>query len=63
MPLGGIIELLLLLAIIGLVAWALTKLVPMPQPVATVIIVVAVLLCLLVALRALGLFDVPVLVE
>jgi hypothetical protein len=61
MPLGGIIELLIILAVIGLVAWALTKLVPMPQPIQTVIIVIAVLLCLLVVVRALGLFEVPVL--
>ena len=56
------IELLIYLAVIGLVAWALTQLVPMPQPVRTVIIVVAVLICLLMVLRAFGGldFDMPV---
>lgn len=50
----GIIELLIILAIIGLVAWLLIELVPMPRQVRTVIIFVAVLVCLLVLLRYLG---------
>jgi hypothetical protein len=55
----GIVELLVLLAIIGLVAWVLVSLVPMPSQIRTVIIVVAVLICLLVVLRAFGGIDVP----
>ena len=50
----GVIELLVFLAIIGLVAWALISLVPMPSQVRTIIIVVAVLICLLIVLRAFG---------
>lgn len=55
----GILELLIILAIIGLFAWALIKLVPMPHPFPTVIIVVAVLFCLLIVLRSIGGLDVP----
>lgn len=51
---AGIIQLLVILAIIGLVAWALVTAVPMPQPIRTVIIVVATLLCLLIVLQAFG---------
>lgn len=51
---GGIIELLVIIAIIGLFAWALTQLVPMPPQIKTVIYVVAVLFCLLLILRARG---------
>ena len=50
----GIVELLVLLAIIGLIAWALISLVPMPSQIKTIIVVVAVLFCLLVVLRAFG---------
>jgi hypothetical protein len=59
----GIIELLIILAIVGVVAWVLVSLIPMPAQVRTLIIVVAVLICLLVVLRAFGGFDVPVMVD
>lgn len=54
---GGIIELLVILAIIGLIAWAIVTLVPMPSQIRTIIIVVAALCCLLVVLRAFGFTD------
>jgi hypothetical protein len=54
------IELLIMLALVGLVAWVLTRLVPMPNEVRTVIIVVAVLLCLLIVWRAIGGGDIAV---
>jgi hypothetical protein len=59
---GGLamIELLVTLAIIGLIAWVLTALVPMPQQIKTVIIVVAVLICLLIVLRAFGGVDLAI---
>lgn len=46
--------LLLIIAIIGLIAWAITTVVPMPQPFKTLIIVVALLLCLFVVYKAFG---------
>jgi hypothetical protein len=60
MVLGGVVELLVLLAIVGLVAWALVSLVPMPSQIRTVILVVAVLICLLIVLRAFGVTDLGV---
>jgi len=54
------IELLILISIIGLIAWALTQLVPMPAPIKTVVIVIAVLFCLLLVLRAFGGADIAV---
>ena len=53
----GIVELLVILAIIGLIAWAIISIVPMPPQVRTVIIAAAVLICLLVLLRYLGVSD------
>jgi hypothetical protein len=50
----GIVELLIVLAIIGLIAWVLITLIPMPQPIRTVIVVVALLMCLLLVLRSIG---------
>ncbi len=50
----SIVMLLLVLAVIGVVAWALTTYVPMPQAVKTVIIVVAVIACVLYAFSAMG---------
>ena len=54
----GIIELLIYIAIIGLVAWVLTQLVPMPPAVRTALIAVAILIILLVVLPTLGGVDV-----
>lgn len=50
----GIIVLLVLIAVIGLAAWALVTYVPMPQGIKTVIVVVAVVACILYALHAMG---------
>lgn len=50
----SIIMLMFVLAVIGVVAWALVTYVPMPAPVKTVIIVVAVIACVLYALHAMG---------
>lgn len=48
----GLIELLVVLAIVGVIVWLLTTYVPMPSPIRTVIVVIAALACLLYALRA-----------
>ena len=53
------IELLAILALVGLLAWVLVQLVPMPDAVRTVIIAVAVIACILIVVRAFGI-DVPV---
>lgn len=50
----SIVMLLVMLAFIGVVAWALVTYVPMPAPVKTVIIIVAVVACVLYALSAMG---------
>lgn len=49
-----IITLLIMFAIIGVVAYVLITLVPMPAQIRTLIIVAAVLSCLLMMLRAVG---------
>jgi hypothetical protein len=48
------IELLVLIAIIGLIAW-LVQIVPIPEPIKTASIVVVVLLILIIVIRAFGL--------
>lgn len=57
------LALLVYIAVIGLIAWALITLIPMPQQIKTVIIVVAVVAAVLVALHAFGISlpnpDVP----
>lgn len=53
----SIIALLILLALIGLAAWALTKYVPMPNGIRNTIIVVAILACVLLALMAFGVWG------
>ena len=50
----SIFMLLLVLAVIGAGAWALITYVPMPAAIRTVIIVVAVLACIVIALQAFG---------
>ncbi len=51
------ISLLILIAIIGVIAWLLTAYVPMPPPIKTVIVIVAVIACVLIALRAFGIIP------
>ncbi len=48
------LELVFWLAFIGVVAWALTKHVPMPKGIQTLIIVVAVALGIVISLHAFG---------
>lgn len=48
------IELLLTMALTGLLAYLLVSLIPMPGPVRTVIIAAAVLFCVLLLVRAFG---------
>jgi len=55
----GLIELLVLIAVVGFLVWALTAYVPMPAPFKTAIIVIAVIVLVLFVLRALGIGDIP----
>ena len=49
-----ILALLFWFAIIGLIAWALIRFIPMPSAIATVITVAAVIFCILILLQAMG---------
>lgn len=51
----SILMLLLVLAVIGVITWALTTYVPMPQAIKTVIVIVAVIACVIYAMHAMGL--------
>jgi len=55
----GLIELIIIIAIVGFLIYALTTYVPMPAPFKTAIIVVAVIVLILYVLRALGIGDIP----
>lgn len=46
--------LLLTLALVGVVTWALVTYIPMPQGIKTVIVIVAVVACVAYALQAFG---------
>lgn len=50
----SVIFLMFVLAFIGVVAWGIVMYIPMPAPVRTVIIVVAVVACILYAFHAMG---------
>ncbi len=50
----SIILLMFVLAFIGLVCWGMVTYIPMPAPIKTTIIVVAVIACVLYALHAMG---------
>lgn len=50
----SILFLLLVIALIGLIAWALTTYIPMPGGVKTVIVIVAVVCAVIYALNAFG---------
>lgn len=52
------ISLLIVLALIGVLTWALVTFLPMPSQFKTLIVVVAVIFCLLYALSALGVFRI-----
>jgi hypothetical protein len=49
-----IILLLVWLAIVGVIAWALVTYVPMPAAIRTVIIIAAVICCVLIVIQAVG---------
>jgi len=53
----GLIELIVIIAVIGLIVWAITTLVPMPSQFRTAIIVVAVVGLCLYVLSAVGLLP------
>lgn len=50
----SILVLLLILAVIGVMAWALTTYIPMPAGIKTTIVVVAIVACVIYALHAMG---------
>jgi len=50
----SVLLLLFVLAFIGVVTWALVTYLPMPVPIKTTIVVVAVIACVLYALHAMG---------
>lgn len=50
----GILTLLLMLALLGLVTWAIVSFIPMPAGIQKVIIIVAVIAAVLYALNAFG---------
>ncbi len=54
----SILMLLLILAVIGVIAWALVTYIPMPQGIKTVIVVVAIICAVIYALNAFG-FHLP----
>jgi hypothetical protein len=53
----GLVELIVLIAIIGVVVWAVTTLIPMPPQFRTAIYVVSVLFLAVYILHAFGLFS------
>jgi len=52
---SGVIGLIVALALVGLLVWAVIKLVPMPGQIANAIIVVGVVVCVFIVLNAFGL--------
>lgn len=50
----NVIMLLLMLALLGLAAWAITTYIPMPQGFRTLIVIVAVVVAIFVVLNAFG---------
>lgn len=53
----SLIGLILILAVVGLVAWAVTTLIPMPQNIKTLIVVVAGIVALFYVLSAFGIMG------
>lgn len=53
----SLLALLLVIALIGLVTWAIVTLIPMPAPFPRIIIVVAVIVVILIVLNAFGVMD------
>ena len=54
----GIIEFILLAVVVGLVVWLVNTYAPIPQQIKTVILVAAIVVLVLVFLRALGVLSV-----
>ena len=52
----GLIELLLVICVIGLIAYVLVRVIPMPEPFPKIVVAVAAIVALIIVLRALG-FD------
>jgi hypothetical protein len=53
----GLIELVVVIALVGLVVWAITTLVPMPQQFKTAIYVLSVVFLVIYLLQAFGLLS------
>jgi anaerobic C4-dicarboxylate transporter len=53
----SVVKPLLLVALIGFLVWVLLAFVPMPYPFGTILVIVAVVLAIVVLLRAAGLWD------
>lgn len=51
---GPMITLLIMVCIIGVIAWALITYLPLPPIFRTVVILIAILICLVLIMRALG---------
>lgn len=51
------LTLILYIAILGLIAYAVTTFIPMPAPFAKLIYIICGIICLVILLRALGLTD------
>jgi hypothetical protein len=51
----ALLQLLIWVAILGLIAWAVLRIVPMPDAIRTVVIVIVALIALLLVLQAFGL--------
>jgi hypothetical protein len=52
------ISLLILIAVIGLFTWAIVTFIPMPAPFPKIIIAIAVIFCILIALKAFGVLPI-----
>ncbi len=53
----GILGYILLCVVVGVVVWAVTKFIPLPAPIKTLIIWAAVIVLVLILCQALGLFG------
>lgn len=56
----GLIELLIIFAVVGFVAWLILTYVPMPDPMKKVLIVIMVVVLALFLLRTLGIGDIRI---
>lgn len=52
-----LVSFIILCVVVGVLVWAVTAYIPMPAPIKNLIIVAAVIVLVLVFLRALGLLD------